>query len=120
MSIITVTTQVSEKNTRTVTTQKGQKQVVSSPIVKDSTGKWVYASAFVNFEVRTGDVLTISGRIEQTEDGEYKNNSFVFPTVERLYQQQPQTQQQSPDFGRDSNPFSSATPLNIDDDALPF
>lgn len=122
MSIITVTTQVNEKNTRTVNTQKGQKQVVSVPVIKDSTGKWVYASAFVNFEVRTGDILTISGRIEQKADGEYKNNSFVFPTVERMYQQQSQPQSSStrPDFGRDSDPMSNGTPLNLSDDDLPF
>ena len=120
MSIITVTIQVNDKNTRTVNTQKGQKQVVSAPIVKDSTGKWVYASAFVNFEVRTGDILTISGRIEQKEDGEYKNNTFVFPTVERLYQQQAQQQQSTTSFGRDSEPFSGGAPMNLSDDDLPF
>lgn len=113
MSIITVTTQVNEKNTRTVNTKNGQKQVVSTPIVKDSTGKWVYASAFVNFEVRTGDVLTISGRVEQKEDGDYKNNTFSFPAVERLYQQ---TQPKQPSYN--DNPFTGAKPLDIDD--MPF
>ena len=62
---------------RTVNTQKGEKQVVSAPIIKDSTGKWVYASAFINFAVKHGDILTISGRIEQKEDGQYLNNNFV-------------------------------------------
>ncbi|AAR14304.2 putative SSB [Lactococcus phage P335] len=85
MSIITTVVQVNDKNTRTVNTQKGEKQVISTPIIKDSTGKWVYASAFINFKVEFGDILTISGRIEQKEDGQYLNNNFVFPTVERLY-----------------------------------
>ena len=78
MSIITVTTQVSEKNTRTVNTQKGQKQVVSSPIVKDSTGKWVYASAFVNFEVRTGDVLTIVDELSKKKMANTKTTVSYF------------------------------------------
>ncbi|WP_187230124.1 MULTISPECIES: single-stranded DNA-binding protein [unclassified Lactococcus] len=39
MSIITVTTELNEKNTRTINTKNGEKQVVSVPIVKDSTGK---------------------------------------------------------------------------------
>ena len=51
MSIITTVVQVNDKNTRTVNTQKGEKQVISTPIIKDSTGKWVYASAFINFKV---------------------------------------------------------------------
>ncbi|WP_396425524.1 single-stranded DNA-binding protein [Lactococcus cremoris] len=77
MSIITTVVQVNDKNTRTVNTQKGEKQVISTPIIKDSTGKWVYASAFINFKVEPGDILTISGRIEQKEDGQYLNNNFL-------------------------------------------
>lgn len=116
MAIITVTTQLNDKNMRTVNTQNGQKQVVSVPVVKDKDGKWIYASAFVNFEVHHGDILTISGRIEQKDDGQYKNNNFVFPTVERLYQPQTSTQ----NFGRDSDPMASGEPLDITGDDLPF
>lgn len=119
MAIITVTTQLNDKNMRTVNTQNGQKQVVSVPVVKDKDGKWVYASAFVNFEVHNGDILTISGRIEQKDDGQYKNNNFVFPTVERLYQPQ-QHQTSTPDFGRDSDPMANTAPLNLSDGDLPF
>ncbi len=112
MAIITVTTQLNEKNMRTVNTKNGQKQVVSAQIIKDKDGSWVYASAFINFEVHEGDVLTISGRIEQKEDGQYKNNNFVFPTVERMYK--PQQQAKQPD------PFAGGTPTNLTDDSLPF
>jgi starvation-inducible outer membrane lipoprotein len=119
MAIITVTTQLNDKNMRTVNTHNGQKQVVSVPVVKDKDGKWVYASAFINFEVHHGDILTISGRIEQKDDGQYKNNNFVFPTVERLYQPQ-QQQTSTPDFGRDNDYMQGGTPLNITDDDLPF
>ena len=123
MAIITVTTQLTEKNMRTVNTQNGQKQVVSVPVIKDKDGGWVYASAFVNFEVREGDVLTISGRIEQKDDGQYKNNNFIFPTVERMYKpQQQQVKQQSstPNFVPDSDAFSNGTPIDLNSDDLPF
>ncbi len=118
MAIITVTTQLNEKNMRTVNTKNGQKQVVSVPIIKDKDGSWVYASAFINFEVHEGDVLTISGRIDQKEDGQYKNNNFVFPTVERMYkpQQQQATQQQV----KQPDPFSGGAQTSLNDDDLPF
>ena len=104
---------------RTVNTQKGPKQVISVPIIKDKEGNWVYASSFVNFEVHEGDVLTISGRIEQKDDGQYKNNNFIFPTIERMYKPQ-QQQSSTPNFGRDSDNMSNGTPLNLSDDDLPF
>lgn len=116
MSIITTVVQVNDKNTRTVNTQKGEKQVISTPIIKDSTGKWVYASAFINFRVENGDILTISGRIEQKEDGQYLNNNFTFPTVERLYKPK----------GTASNSYPAKDITNIgedmeiNDDDLPF
>lgn len=112
MSIITVTVQANEKNMRTVSTQKGDKQVISAPIIKDGTGKWVYASAFVNFQVNHGDILTISGRVDQKQDGEYHNNNFVFPTVERLYQPHQQSQ--------NSDPMQGGTPMTLSDEDLPF
>ncbi|WP_312681444.1 single-stranded DNA-binding protein [Lactococcus taiwanensis] len=116
MSIITTVVQVNDKNTRTVNTQKGEKQVISTPIIKDSTGKWVYASAFINFRVENGDILTISGRIEQKEDGQYLNNNFAFPTVERLYKPKgtgtnSQPSKDIPEIGDE---------IEINDDDLPF
>jgi hypothetical protein len=118
MSIITTVVKLNEKNMRTVNTQKGEKQVVSAPIIKDSTGKWVYASAFVNFQVKHGDILTISGRIEQKEDGQYLNNNFVFPTIERLYQ--PQQAAQSNSYPANEVPNFGEEPMEISDDQLLF
>ena len=114
MSIITATVEVNEKNIRNVATKNGERQVISTPIIKDSTGKWVYASAFINFKVEFGDVLTISGRIEQKEDGKYLNNNFVFPTVERMYKPKKASHstypaEDIPALGED-----------IDDEDLPF
>lgn len=119
MSIITTVVKLNEKNMRTVNTQKGEKQVVSAPIIKDSTGKWVYASAFINFAVKHGDILTISGRIEQKEDGQYLNNNFVFPTVERLYQPQ-QNSQSTNGYPENEVPNFGSEPIEISDDELPF
>lgn len=114
--LISATLKVDDRNTRTVSTQKGDKQVVSIPIIKGKDGKWVYASSFINFQVNNGDILTISGRVEQKEDGQYLNNNFVFPIVERLYipSQQSQTSypaEDIPNIGED---------LEINDDDLPF
>jgi hypothetical protein len=116
MSIITTVVQVNDKNTRTVNTQKREKQVISTPIIKDSTGKWVYASAFINFKVEPGDILTISGRIEQKEDGQYLNNNFVFPTFERLYK--PKASASSSYPSKDIPPIDED--MEINDDDLPF
>ena len=118
MAIITVTTQLTEKNMRTVNTKNGQKQVVSVPVIKDKDGSWVYVSAFINFEVHEGDVLTISGRIEQKDNGQYKNNNFVLPTVERMYK--PQQQQAAQQQAKQPDPFSGGTPMNLNGDDLPF
>lgn len=116
MSIITTVVQVNDKNTRTVNTQKGEKQVISTPIIKDSTGKWVYASAFINFKVEFGDILTISGRIEQKEDGQYLNNNFAFPTVERLYKPKAAASTSYP--AKDIPNIDEG--MEINDDDLPF
>ncbi len=118
MSIITLTIKLNAKNMRTVNTKNGEKQVVSAPVIKDSNGKWVYASAFINFPVKHGDILTISGRVEQKEDREYLNNNFVFPTVERLYQ----PQQSSPTVGYPENevPNFGEEPAEISNEQLPF
>lgn len=114
MSIITATVEVNEKNIRNVSTKNGERQVISTPIIKDSTGKWVYVSAFINFKVELGDILTISGRIEQKEDGKYFNNNFVFPTVERMYKPKKSSNSSYP---ADSIP---AIGEDIDDEDLPF
>ena len=116
MSIITVTVQANEKNMRTVSTQKGDKQVISAPIIKDGTGKWVYASAFVNFQVNQGDILTISGRVEQKQDGEYHNNNFVFPTVEKVFIPDDNSKQSQ----AKQDLFGGSEPIEVKTEDLPF
>lgn len=88
MSIITVTAQVNEKNTRTVQTAKGPKKVISVPLFekeKGSSFKVPYGSAFLPDFIEFGDVVTVSGRVQGKESGEYVNYNFVFPTVEKVY-----------------------------------
>ena len=85
MAIITVTTEVTERNTRTVNTAKGESKVISVPIIKDKEDKFIYASAFLPQFIELDDTVTITGTIQRKEDGEYINYNFNFPTVERLY-----------------------------------
>lgn len=88
MSIITATAQVNEKNTRTVNTAKGAKKIISVPLFekeKGSSFKVPYGSAFLPDFIEYGDVVTVSGRVQGKESGEYVNYNFVFPTVEKVY-----------------------------------
>lgn len=88
MSIIAVTAQLNEKNTRTVNTKNGETLVVSVPLFEKEKGSQVkvpYASAFLPSFIKIGDVVTISGRVQAKESGEYVNYNFVFPTVEKVF-----------------------------------
>ena len=87
MAIITVTAQANEKNTRTVSTAKGDKKIISVPLFEKEKGsnvKIAYGSAFLPDFIKLGDTVTISGRVQAKESGEYVNYNFVFPTVEKL------------------------------------
>lgn len=88
MAIITVTAQANEKNTRTVNTAKGDKKIISVPLFEKEKGsnvKVAYGSAFLPDFIQLGDTVTISGRVQAKESGEYVNYNFVFPTVEKVF-----------------------------------
>lgn len=88
MAIITVTAQANEKNTRTVNTSKGDKKIISVPLFEKEKGsnvKVAYGSAFLPDFIQLGDTVTISGRVQAKESGEYVNYNFVFPTVEKVF-----------------------------------
>ena len=88
MAIITVTAQANEKNTRTVNTAKGDKKIISVPLFekeKGSSVKVAYGSAFLPDFIQLGDTITVSGRVQAKESGEYVNYNFVFPTVEKVF-----------------------------------
>ena len=88
MAIITVTAQANEKNTRTVNTAKGDKKIISVPLFekeKGSSVKVAYGSAFLPDFIQLGDIVTVSGRVQAKESGEYVNYNFVFPTVEKVF-----------------------------------
>lgn len=112
MTVITTTVQTNEKNMREISTQKGPRNVLSVPIIKGTDGKLVYASTFLPDFVNMGDIVTVSGRIEQRESGKYLNNQFSFPTVERVFVNDNQPQAQA-------NPFGG-TEVEVDSDDLPF
>ena len=94
------------------------------------------AENFANF-VKKGALIGITGRI-QTRNYENAQGQRVYVTevvaenfqmLESRSQQQGQQQSQpqqakrqssTPNFGRDSDPFSSNSPMNLNDDDLPF
>ena len=91
------------------------------------------AENFANW-VKKGALIGITGRI-QTRNYENQQGQRVYITeviaenfqmLESRQQGQSQGGQQatqkqsSPDFGRDSDPMSNGTPLNLSDDDLPF
>ena len=94
------------------------------------------AENFANF-VKKGTLIGITGRI-QTRNYENQQGQRVYITeviaenfqmLESRNQQQGKQQAQSqqakqqsstPNFGPDSDPFSGSTPMNLNDDDLPF
>ena len=90
------------------------------------------AENFANF-VKKGALIGITGRI-QTRNYENQQGQRVYVTeviadnfqmLESRSQQQSQPQQSkqqssTPNFGRDSDPFSSDSPMDLNSDDLPF
>lgn len=117
MAIITTTAQVNEKNTRTVNTAKGDKKIISVPLFEKEKGsnvKVAYGSAFLPDFIQLGDVVTISGRVQAKESGEYVNYNFVFPTVEKVFISNDSQAQAKQDL------FGGSEPIEVDESELPF
>lgn len=117
MAIITTTAQVNEKNTRTVSTAKGDKKIISVPLFEKEKGsnvKVAYGSAFLPDFIQLGDVVTISGRVQAKESGEYVNYNFVFPTVEKVFISNDSQAQAKQDL------FGGSEPIEVDESELPF
>ena len=119
MTIITVTAQVNEKNTRTVNTAKGDKKIISVPLFEKEKGsnvKVAYGSAFLPDFIQLGDIVTISGRVQAKESGEYVNYNFVFPTIEKVFI--------SNDNGKQAQAkqdlFGGSEPIEVNTEDLPF
>ena len=119
MAIITVTAQANEKNTRTVNTAKGDKKIISVPLFEKEKGsnvKVAYGSAFLPDFIQLGDIVTVSGRVQAKESGEYVNYNFVFPAVEKLFI--------SNDNGKQAQAkqelFGSSEPIEVNSEDLPF
>ena len=119
MAIITVTTEVNEKNTRTVNTAKGDKKIISVPLFekeKGSSVKVAYGSAFLPDFIQFGDVVTVSGRVQAKESGEYVNYNFVFPTVEKVFISDSNVAQEK----SKQDLFGNSEPIEVNTDDLPF
>ena len=122
MAIITVTTQVNEKNTRTVNTSKGDKKIISVPLFEKEKGssiKVAYGSAFLPDFIKFGDVVTVSGRVQAKESGEYVNYNFVFPTIEKVFISGNNSVEKTyPDFKKES--FNGSETFEVREEDLPF
>lgn len=119
MAIITVTTQVNEKNTRTVNTAKGDKKIISVPLFekeKGSSVKVAYGSAFLPDFIKLGDIVTVSGRVQAKESGEYVNYNFVFPTVEKVFISDNNNSQ----LQAKNDLFGNSEPIEVNTEDLPF
>lgn len=119
MAIITVTTQVNEKNTRTVNTAKGDKKIISVPLFEKEKGsnvKVAYGSAFLPDFIQLGDVVTVSGRVQAKESREYVNYNFVFPTVEKVFISDSNSIQSQ----AKQNLFGNTEPIEVNTEDLPF
>ena len=119
MAIITVTTQVNEKNTRTVNTAKGDKKIISVPLFekeKGSSVKVAYGSAFLPDFIQHGDIVTVSGRVQAKESGEYVNYNFVFPTVEKVFI----TDGNGSRSQAKQDLFGNSEPIEVNTEDLPF
>lgn len=119
MAIITVTSQVNEKNTRTVSTSKGEKKIISVPLFEKEKGsnvKVAYGSAFLPDFIQLGDVVTVSGRVQAKESGEYVNYNFIFPTVEKVFIDNDNSSQSQ----AKQELFGSSEPIEVDESDLPF
>ena len=118
MAIITVTAQVNEKNTRAVNTAKGDKKIISVPLFEKEKGsnvKVAYGSAFLPDFVQLGDTVTISGRVQAKESGEYVNYNFVFPTIEKVFIHDNGKQAQAK-----QDLFGGSEPIEVNTEDLPF
>jgi hypothetical protein len=121
MAIITTTAQVNEKNTRTVNTAKGDKKIISVPLFekeKGSSVKVAYGSAFLPDFIQLGDIVTVSGRVQAKESGEYVNYNFVFPTVEKVFISGVDSMISQSQAKQDL--FGGAEPIEVNTEDLPF
>ena len=119
MAIITVTTQENEKNTRTVSTAKGDKKIISVPLFEKEKGsnvKVAYGSAFLPDFIQLGDTVTVSGRVQAKESGEYVNYNFVFPTVEKVFIHDGNGAQAQAKLDL----FGGSEPIEVNTEDLPF
>ena len=68
--------------------------------------------------IQLGDTVTVSGRVQAKESGEYVNYNFVFPTVEKVFIHDGNGAQAQSQAKQDL--FGNSEPLEVDESDLPF
>ena len=66
--------------------------------------------------IQLGDTVTISGRVQAKESGEYVNYNFVFPTVEKVFIHNDNVSQSQ----AKQDLFGGAEPIEVNTEDLPF
>ena len=83
---------------------------------KGSNVKVAYGSAFLPDFIQLGDIVTVSGRVQAKESGEYVNYNFVFPTVEKVFIPNDNSSQSQ----AKQDLFGKSEPIEVDESDLPF
>ena len=66
--------------------------------------------------IQLGDTVTVSGRVQAKESGEYVNYNFVFPTVEKVFIPNDNNSQSQ----AKQDLFGGAEPIEVNTEDLPF
>ena len=83
---------------------------------KGSNVKVAYGSAFLPDFIQLGDIVTVSGRVQAKESGEYVNYNFFFPTVEKVFISNDNSSQSQ----AKQDLFGKSEPIEVDESELPF
>ena len=66
--------------------------------------------------IQLGDIVTISGRVQAKESGEYVNYNFVFPAVEKVFIPNDNSKQSQ----AKQDLFGGSEPIEVHESELPF
>ena len=128
MAITTITAHLTEKNTKSFTNKKTQKeQLILNTVIlngdKEKGVKPIYGTAFLPPFIKLGDIVTVSG---ETKADTYTNNNgetinkydFNFPTVTKVYVEGGNGAQAQSQAKQDL--FGSSEPMDVQEEDLPF
>ena len=126
MAITTITAHLTEKNTKSFTNKKTQKeQLILNTVIlngdKEKGIKPIYGTAFLPPFIKLGDIVTVSGETKAdtyiNSNGETVNKyDFNFPTVTKVYVEGGNLAQEK----AKQDLFGGAEPIEVNTDDLPF